>query len=49
MFGFGDMIQTLKANHKTIVLTEGSDPRILEASSRLLASNFLKPILIGKE
>lgn len=23
MFGFGDMIQTLKANHKTIVLTEG--------------------------
>lgn len=24
MFGFGDMIQTLKANHKTIVLTEGS-------------------------
>ncbi len=49
MFGFGQLIDVLKKNHKTIVLTDGSDPRILEASSRLLASNFLKPILIGKE
>jgi len=47
MFGFGTMIDILKKNHKTIVLTEGTDARILEASSRLLASNFLKPILIG--
>jgi phosphate acetyltransferase len=47
MFGFGAMIDILKKNPKTIVLTEGSDPRILEASSRLLASNFLHPILIG--
>ena len=47
MFGFGQLIDQLKKNHKTIVLTDGSDPRILEASSRLLASNFLKPILIG--
>ena len=46
-FGFGSMIETLKKNPKTIVLTEGTDARILEASSRLLASNFLKPILVG--
>ena len=32
---------------KKIVLTEGSDPRILEAASRLLASNFLHPVLLG--
>ncbi|MBQ1548591.1 MAG: phosphate acetyltransferase [Lachnospiraceae bacterium] len=47
MFGFGSMIEKLKKNPKTIVFTEGEDPRILEASSRLLASNFLKPILLG--
>ena len=49
MYGFGDMIQKLKANPKTIVFPEGSDPRILEAASRLLAGNFLKPILLGNE
>ncbi len=49
MFGFGQLIDVLKKSHKTIVLTDGTDARILEASSRLLASNFLKPILIGKE
>ena len=48
-FGFGQMIDRLKKDHKTIVFTEGTDARILEASSRLLASNFLKPILIGDE
>ncbi|MCD7820899.1 MAG: phosphate acetyltransferase, partial [Clostridiales bacterium] len=42
-FGFGAMIQKLKASPKTIVFTEGTDPRILEASSRLLASTFLTP------
>ncbi|MBQ3090779.1 MAG: phosphate acetyltransferase [Oscillospiraceae bacterium] len=47
-FGFGSMIAQLKKNPKTIVFTEGTDPRILEASSRLLASTFLTPILIGK-
>ncbi len=47
MDGFGSMINLLKKNHKTIVLTDGDDPRILEASSRLLASHFLKPILVG--
>ena len=49
MYGFGDMIQKLKENPKTIVFPEGSDPRILEAASRLLAGNFLKPILLGNE
>ena len=47
MFGFGDMIEKLKKDPKTIVFTEGNDPRILEASSRLLASSFLHPILLG--
>lgn len=47
MHGFGQMIDILKKNPKTIVLTEGTDARVLEASSRLLASNFLHPILIG--
>jgi phosphate acetyltransferase len=48
-FGFGDMIQRLKKSPKTIVFTEGSDPRILEAASRLLASSFLTPILLGDQ
>ena len=47
MFGFGSMIDKLKKDPKTICLTEGSDPRILEAASRLLASNFLTPVLLG--
>lgn len=49
MFGFGQLIEILKKNPKKIVFTEGSDPRILEAASRLLASNFLSPILVGNE
>ena len=49
MFGFGQLIDILKKNPKKIVFTEGSDPRILEAASRLLASNFLHPILVGDE
>lgn len=44
---FSKLIQKLKDDPKTIVFTEGTDPRILEASSRLLAGNFLKPILVG--
>ncbi len=47
MFGFGQLIDILKKNPKKIVFTEGTDPRILEAASRLLASNFLQPILVG--
>ena len=49
MFGFGQVIGILKKSPKKIVFTEGEDSRILEASSRLLASNFLHPILIGNE
>lgn len=49
MYGFGSMIEQLKANPKTIVFTEGTDARILEAASRLLSGNFLKPILVGKQ
>ena len=48
MFGFGQLINILKQSPKKIVFTEGTDARILEASSRLLASNFLEPILVGK-
>ncbi len=47
-YGFGHMIDILKKDPKKIVFTEGADPRILEAASRLLASYFLHPILIGK-
>ena len=47
MFGFGQLISVLKKNPKKIVFTEGQDPRILEAASRLLASTFLSPILVG--
>ena len=47
--GFGELIQALKKSPKKIVFTEGSDPRILEAATRLLASNFLSPILVGDE
>lgn len=49
MFGFGQLIDVLKKNPKKIVFTEGEDARILEAASRLLASSFLHPILIGSE
>ena len=45
--GFGQMISKLKKDPKRIVFTEGADERILEAASRLLASNFLVPVLVG--
>ena len=44
---FNKLIQKLKENPRTIVFTEGTDARILEASSRLLAGTVLKPILVG--
>ena len=47
MFGFGQLIDILKKNPKKIVFTEGTDPRILEAASRLLAGTFLHPVLVG--
>ena len=45
--GFGMMIDKLRKNPKKIVFTEGTDGRILEATSRLLAATFLTPILVG--
>lgn len=47
MYGFGQMIEELRKSPKKIIFTEGEDARILEAASRLLASNFLTPILVG--
>ena len=44
---FQQLIEMLRKDPKRIVFTEGTDPRILEAASRLLAGTFLKPILIG--
>ena len=41
------MIETLKANPRSIVFTEGHDARILEATARLKADGFLKVILVG--
>ena len=45
MFEF--LIKKLKANPRKIVFTEGTDPRILEASARLLSGTFLTPVLVG--
>ena len=45
MFEF--LIEKLKAQPRKIVFTEGTDPRILEASDRLLKNSFLKPVLVG--
>ena len=47
MFEF--LIKKLKAHPRKIVFTEGTDPRILEASARLLSGTFLTPVLIGNE
>lgn len=44
---FDKMIAKLTAAPKTIVFTEGTDARILEASERLLKDSFLKPVLVG--
>ncbi len=44
---FHAMSETLKANPRSIVFTEGHDARILEATARLKADGFLKPILVG--
>ena len=44
---FGKLIAKLKENPKKIVFTEGTDPRILEASARLLAGTWLTPVLVG--
>ena len=45
MFEF--LIKKLKEHPRKIVFTEGTDPRILEASARLLSGTFLTPVLVG--
>ena len=45
---FKKLIEILKAHPRKIVFTEGTDPRILEASARLLSGTFLTPVLVGK-
>ena len=44
---FSKMIESLRQNPKKIVFTEGNDPRILEATARILKEGFLSTILIG--
>ena len=44
---FNKMIETLRANPRRIVFTEGTDARILEATSRLVEGGFLTPVLVG--
>ena len=44
---FTNMIETLKKNPRTIVLTEGPDNRILDAAARLTKEGILGIILLG--
>ena len=41
------LIALLKANPRTLIFTEGTDARILEAAARLKQDGFLTPVLIG--
>ena len=41
------LVEVLKANKRKLVFTEGFDPRILEAASRLKNEGLLEPILLG--
>ena len=44
---FEGMIEQLRTKQQKLVFTEGSDPRILEAASRLKKEQILEPILLG--
>lgn len=44
---FENLLAVLKANPRRLVFTEGPDPRILEAASRLKKEAILTPVLIG--
>lgn len=44
---FDTLIDILKKDARTIVYTEGNDPRILEAAARFKKDGFLTPILVG--
>ena len=46
---FDKLIEKLKKTYTTLVFTEGEDPRILEAASRLKREGILQPLLIGDE
>ena len=46
---FDSMIQRLKEDKRKLVFTEGTDPRILEAASRLCSEKILQPILLGND
>ena len=46
---FDKLIDNLKSSRKTIVFTEGNDPRILSAASRLLKGDLLNVILCGNK
>ena len=45
---FDKLIANLKATRRTLVFTEGPDPRILEAAARLKKNDLMDMILIGK-
>ena len=49
MHMFQNLIDKLKAHPRKIVFTEGTDPRILEAASKLLAEGVLKVVMVGNE
>ncbi len=42
-----NLIKILKENPRKIVFTEGHDPRILEATERIVKDGYLTPILVG--
>ena len=44
---FDNLVERLRANPRSLVFTEGTDARILEAAARLKRDGFLTPVLIG--
>ena len=44
---FTKLLDALKATRRTIVFTEGTDARILEAADRLIKDDLMDVILIG--
>lgn len=45
---FEKLIERLKAQPRSIVYTEGTEPRILYSAARLNKEGFLRPVLIGE-
>lgn len=45
---FDKLIEKIKAEPRTMVFTEGTDARILDAASRLLAEGLMAVILVGE-